>query len=135
MQTPPPGSTPSNYPRPHLTDDRQVLRDVATAQRQIIYCILGQIVYVVINRVGIAADLPSVVLLDLVLAVIVFVATIFSVARLAKALSLSQVLYVILMFVPCVSLLVLVSLSSKASAILSQAGIKVGLMGVNPNSI
>ena len=60
---------------------------------------------------------------------------VLSVFRLSKALKLSLVLYAILMFIPCVSLIVLLSLSGKATVLLRQAGIKVGLLGADPHSI
>lgn len=135
MQTPPPGSPPSNYPRPNLTDDRQVLREVAISQRQIMYCVLGQIAIGILNFVASAAKIPALAYVDMVLALGLLVYMIISVIRLAKALDLSQVLYAILMFVPCVSLIVLLMLSGKATARLTQAGIKVGLLGADPNSI
>jgi len=73
--------------------------------------------------------------LDMFLALGLVVFMIISVIKLARALSLSPVLYAILMIIPCVSLLVLLSLSGKATKLLTQAGIKVGLLGADPNSI
>jgi len=135
MQTPPVDSGQSNYPRPGLDYDRQVLREVAISQKQIMYCVLGQLEIGVLNGVANAGKMPMLSLIALPLAVGLLVFMIVSVVRLAKALNLSQVLYAILMFIPCVSLLVLLSLSGKATGVLRQAGIKVGLMGADPNSI
>ena len=58
-----------------------------------------------------------------------------SITRLAKALDLSPLLYGLLMIVPCVSFFTLLSLSGKATNQLKAAGIKVGLLGADPNSI
>ena len=135
MQTPPPTSPPSNYPRPGLSDDRQVLREVAVSQRQILFCVLGQIGIAILNGVAAAGKIPALSMVDMFLAVGLLIYMILSVIRLAKALGLSQVLYAILMFVPCVSLIVLLLLSGKATARLTQAGVKVGLLGADPNSI
>jgi hypothetical protein len=115
--------------------DRQVLREVAISQRQVMLCVLGQIVIGVLNGVASAAKIPALGFVDLFLLLGVFIFMIISVLRLAKALGLSQVLYVILMFIPCVSLIMLLILSQKATTHLQQAGIKVGLLGANPDSI
>jgi hypothetical protein len=99
------------------------------------YCVLGQVGVGVLNGVAVAGQIPALSMVDLVLGLGLLVFMIMSVVKLAKALGLSEVLYAILMFVPCVSLIVLLSLSGKATAQLKQAGIKVGLMGADPNSI
>jgi len=135
MQTPPPGSSPSNYPRPGINVDRQALREVAVAQRQVMYCVLGQIGIGVLNVTIGAAKMPALGIVVLLLALGLLVYMIVSVLKLAKALDLSQALYAVLMIIPCVSLLVLLSLSGKATERLKQAGIKVGLLGADPNSI
>jgi hypothetical protein len=99
------------------------------------YCILGQIGVVVLNGVSVSGHIPVLAIVDLFVALGVLCLMVISVLRLAKALGMSQVLYAILMFVPCVSLIVLLMLNGKATAQLKQAGIKVGLMGADPNSI
>ena len=132
---PPPSQYPSNYPRPDLSNDRQILREIATSQRQVIYCVLAQIVLVVLNMVLRSAPNIIVAIVFLVLGVALLVYTISSVARLAKSLGESAVLYIILMFIPCVSLIMLLMLSGKANTRLSAAGVKVGMLGADPNSI
>ena len=68
------------------------------------------------------------------LVVVVFV--LIAVYKLAVALNLSApVLYVIGGFLPCVSLIVLLYLITSANKVLQAAGIKVGLLGADPNSI
>ena len=98
-------------------------------------CILGQVGVAVLNGIATAGKIPALSIVDLVLGLGVLVFMIISVTRLAKALGLSPVLYAILMFIPCVSLLVLLSINGKATANLKQAGIKVGLLGADINSI
>ncbi|HWD37821.1 MAG TPA: hypothetical protein VG944_03170 [Fimbriimonas sp.] len=132
MQTPPP---PTNYPRSNPLDDRSVLKEVAVAQRQVMYCVLGQVCVGILNGVATATSLTALALFDGVLALALLVFMIISVVKLVNALGLSAVLWVILMFVPCVSLIALLMLSQKATTRLQQAGIKVGLMGADPNSI
>jgi hypothetical protein len=45
------------------------------------------------------------------------------------------VLCVLLIIVPCISLITLLIVNGKATGFLQQHGIKVGFMGVNPNTI
>jgi len=99
------------------------------------YCVLGQFGIVIGNLIASNAHLPALFYFDMVLAVGLLVFMIMSVIGLSKALGLSPVVYVILMFIPCVSLIMLISLSGKATTILKQAGIKVGFLGADPNSI
>jgi len=99
------------------------------------YCVLGYLGLIVLNFIVAATHIGALSFLELLLWLALLIFMILSVVRLAKALSQSQVLYAILMFIPCVGLLVLLSLSGKATKQLQQAGIKVGLMGADPNSI
>jgi hypothetical protein len=131
---PPPDSVESNYPRPGA-DDRQMLRDIAAAQRQVIICVLCQIGIVILDGVGAAIQMMAIILVGDVLALALLVFMVISIVKLSKALAQPAVLYAILMFVPCISLIVLLVLSGKASARLQQAGVKVGLMGADPNAI
>jgi hypothetical protein len=135
MQTPPPDPSLSNYPRPNLAGDRQVLKEVAIAQRHVMLCVLGQLGIFCLNLIAGSQHIAALSIVDMFLALGLLVFMIMSVIRLAKGLLLSPVIYVILMFIPCVSLLMLLSLSGKATKQLQQAGIKVGLLGADPNSI
>jgi hypothetical protein len=135
MQTPPPDPSLSNYPRPDLDAAKLDLREIAISQRQIMLCILGQLGVGVLVGVGGAMKIPALALLGDLIAIGVLVFMIMAVTRLAKAMGLSAVLYAILMFIPCFSLLVLLSLSGKATKLLTQAGIKVGFLGADPTSI
>jgi hypothetical protein len=135
MQTPPPDSMPSNYPRPNLATDKQVLREVAAAQRLVVYCVLGQIAFVVVRILALEVQMLAlwVVLVVGGLGLIAF--QVISVVRLAKPLKEPTILYGILMFIPYLSFIMLVVISGKATKLLKEAGIKVGLMGADPNSI
>ncbi len=133
MQTPPDGTVA--YPRQNPNDDRLVLKEVAVTQKHILYCVLGQFGVGILNAIAGAAQLTALAFLDIALALGLLVFMIISVIKLTKALNLSAVIYAILMFVPCVSLIVLLILNGKATERLKQAGIKVGLLGADPNSI
>jgi hypothetical protein len=115
-------------------DDRQVLRDVAAGQRQIVFCILGQFGIGILEGVVVAGH-PTLFIINLFLGLAVLVFMIISVLKLAGALGQSQIMYVILMFIPCISLIMLLVLNRQATKRLQQAGIKVGLLGADPNAI
>jgi len=61
-----------------------------------------------------------------------------SLYRLAKFLELSLVWYILFLvgqFIPLLGLLVLLTVSDKASKVLKLHGLKVGLMGTDPQSV
>jgi len=65
------------------------------------------------------------------------VLAIVGVVRLSSGLGYgiaARILIIISMFIPLVSLLVLLMLSSKATAVLRSAGYKVGLLGAAPKA-
>jgi hypothetical protein len=118
-----------------LVDDKQLLRDVAAGQRNVVFCVLGQIGYVAIEILGAVLKMMPIVLVGYVLALGLLVFMLVSVYKLATALGMMAILYVVLMFIPCVSILALLSISGKATKRLQGAGLKVGLLGVDPKSI
>ena len=72
--------------------------------------------------------------LPLVLAIVVF--EIYSLYTLGTALRLPLVwLMCVGMFIPCVSLIILVLVSARASKLLKAAGVRIGLMGGNADDI
>ncbi len=132
----------SPYRAPADVDDtpklgREHLRDVATGQRNVILCLLANIALTLGSRAtaaavggGAGAALVAIVALGVV------VAMIFCVYRLTSALKMgAPAAYAVAMIIPCVSLIVLLILSQKATGYLQKNGIKVGLLGANPNSI
>jgi hypothetical protein len=135
METPPPGPMQSNYPRQNAADDPVVLREVALSQKQVLYCVLAQLGLGIFNGVARAGHIPGLGIVVGLLALALLVYMVVSVVRLCKSLGLSPVIYAILMFIPCVSLVFLVILSQKATSRLQKAGLKVGLMGADPNAI
>ncbi len=99
------------------------------------YCILGQLAFGCLRVAAVVGQIAALSILSSLLALAVLIFMIVSVIRLAKSLQQSTVLYAILMFVPCVSLIALLVISGKATTQLQQAGVKVGLLGADPNSI
>ena len=124
---------PSNYPRTQYDPDRDNLRSVAQAQTNIIYCVLGQIDVFVIDGVGVgvATAMPVFSLAGLAITLGLLVLNLICISKLATALGESSLLYIILMFIPCISLIALLVISQKATTRLQQ----VGLLGANPDAI
>jgi hypothetical protein len=135
METPDPGSVESNYPRASVADNRQQLKEIAIGQRSVMYCMLGQLGAGAFYVFGNAQNLIPLAIAALLLSLVLLVVTAIFVWKLANALGLSPILYVVLIFVPCLSLMVLVVVIGKASERLKAAGVKVGLMGADPNKI
>ena len=98
-------------------------------------CVLGQIGAMILNAIAASGQIAALSVVVLVMLIPLLIFMIISVLRLAKAMGFSQILFVILMFIPCVSLIALLLLSDKATKQLRQAGIKVGFLGADPNSI
>jgi hypothetical protein len=71
------------------------------------------------------------------LAIAIYALTVFTAFRLANELDgmASGILYAILGLIPCVQLIVLLILSSKATSLVQGQGFKVGLMGANLREI
>jgi hypothetical protein len=79
--------------------------------------------------------IPALGLAVLVLTRGVFVYTVISVVKLAKALGFMQAMCAILMFISCVSLITLLVLNGKATVHLREAGVRVGLLEADLNTI
>jgi hypothetical protein len=113
--------------------NREDLRSVAKCQKGILVCILIQL----ISLVGQFAIPPEVrPILGLCILVVGFVGTVFIFLLATKVYSTAVgVLLGVLTFIPCVGLIVLLVVNGKATGILQQNGIKVGLMGANLSQI
>lgn len=119
--------------------NRQQLRELARAQRNVLLALLANIVFT-IAYFAVIARLGGSILISLLVFVVAIAITVYSVMtmyRLASRLYSNGVaiLFCVLLFAPCASLLALALVVSKASNVLNSHGIKVGLLGVNPNSI
>jgi len=80
---------------------------------------------------------PPVMIVIFLCAMVIVVFTILSVFLLAKEVTNIgiAILCAILMFIPCISLLILLVINQRATSYLQGHGIKVGFMGVNPDTI
>jgi GYF domain 2 len=103
------------------------LRHIAKSQNMLMWAVLAGFVAFFIAHIPLLG-------LPLVLAIVAF--QIYALYTLGTALRLPLVwLMCVGMFVPCVSLIILVVVSAKASTILKAAGVRVGIMGGNADDI
>ena len=116
-----------------LSGTRDDLLSVAKNQKGILVCILIQLV----AMVGQFALPPGVRLfLGLAVLIIGLVGAIFVFMLAIKVYGTAVgILLGFLSFIPCIGLIVLLIVNGKATGILKQNGIKVGLMGANISAI
>lgn len=116
--------------------DREKMRRVAKYQQWVLYALLANIVINIMVMSTRGAD-PAVAVSLGVLALVIVVITMFAVFRLTNELYnvVAAVCCAVLMIVPCISLLTLLIVNGKATTFLQQRGVKVGLMGANPDLI
>ncbi len=120
-------------------NDRDRLRRIALAQRQVNIAVLLYLslipVNLVLGAVGQGANWASLVVL--VLGLIVLGLGAVSVYKLASIFrgKIVAVIYVLAMLLPLIGLLMLLSISRKATKELRAAGYKVGLLGVDASTI
>jgi hypothetical protein len=117
------------------------LKKVAQYQKGIIYCILANLALIVVNIVagqvleGGAEAMAGLAIIGIYLLV--------AVAQLACIVLLATQVYNIgvgiligiLSFVPCLNLILLLVVNQKATSVLQQNGIKVGLMGADMSQL
>ena len=114
------------------------IRMIATAQRRIILCILAQLVLYVALIAGQKALPPAVlVVLFLGMLAVDILAMVFVFMLTTKMYGTGLgVLLGILTLAPCVGLITLLVVNGKATSILRQNGLKVGLLGAKvPDSM
>lgn len=112
---------------------REDLRSVAKYQKGILVCILTQII-LIICQFAIPPDFRPIIG---VLSLVVGLAATVSVFLLATKVYSTGVgvLLGILTLIPCIGLIVLLVVNGKATGILRQNGIHVGLLGANLSQI
>ncbi len=132
-QTPPPlpDSAGKNPPTAHD------LRQVASQQRAILLCVLGEIILFVPHYFAHQEGMDllagwlaiGVIAVNIVGAVFVFMLAIrlFGTA--------AGIVLGILAIIPCIGLIILLVVSQRATSVLRSRGIRVGLLGANPSSI
>ena len=119
-------------------EDRQKLRRVAKYQQWVLYALLANIVInVLIMANAIAGRSAILATIGTLVGLIVAVAGMVAIYLLAAEIYNVGigVLCAVLTLLPCISLITLLIVNSKATTYLQQRGIKVGLMGANPDMI
>ncbi len=117
--------------------DREYLRRVARRQQWVLYALLAQIIVYMAMFAAQGADAPAAaaVLSLLFLGIAIFsMVAVFLLARELLHIVIA-VICTVLMLVPCISLLTLVIVNGRATRLLQKHGVKVGLMGANPDLI
>jgi len=110
------------------------LRAVARWQRTLLWFVLGLLLLNGLSVAPIAAP-AWVAGAWLIASIVVQVSAIVCVLQLQVGLRIgvgARILTGVLMFAPCINLLVLLSVNARATHALKKAGLKVGLLGVNP---
>jgi hypothetical protein len=116
-----------------LSGTREDLRSVATYQKGIIVCILIYLI-AVITQFVLPAELR--LFLGLALLALGITATVFVFLLSIKVYSVGLgILFAFLTMVPCIGLVMLLVINAKATGILRQNGIKVGLLGASTSDI
>ncbi len=110
------------------------LRKVATYQRGVLFCILIQILGTIVNIAIVPAELRVIVAMGLLVVALAGTVFVFLLAMHVYSTALGMVIGV-LSLVPCLGLLVLLIVNTKATTVLRQNGVKVGLMGADPASV
>ncbi len=100
----------------------QTIRDVAKYQRMLLMIILASVASNALARTS-----PGILAWVILLGVGLF--SLWAVYRLCRALELSAVLWVILMFIPLLNLLGMLYINQKATGFLKEQGLSVGLLG------
>ena len=112
---------------------REDLKNVALYQKGILVCILVYLI-AVFGQFLVPAEIRFLVGLGVLF--VGLVGTVFVVLLAMKVYSpVVGVLLGILALVPCIGLIVLLAVNGKATGILKQNGIKVGLLGANLSQI
>jgi len=132
----PPDSSQPN-PLNYAQAPRNDLRIIAVRQRAIMYCILANIALYVVVFAASAGNLPLVAGIAAlgVFAVAITAAVFIFMLSLAVYNLAAGIVLGILTLVPLLGLLVLLMINSKATKILRAHGVRVGLLGANPNLI
>lgn len=113
------------------------LRTVARRQRLLLWEILAALL-LNLGLLGLGGMPLWFNLLVGLFAVVVQIAVVVTVVSLLAALRVHivwRIVYILLLFAPCISLLMLLSANARATRALKNAGLKVGLMGVRDEEV
>ena len=112
-----------------LSGSREDLRSVAKFQKGILVCILFQLV-AIIGQLALPPEIRLLISIAVLVVGIVSSVFVFMLAIKVYGTALG-VLLGVLSLVPCIGLIVLLIVNGKATSVLKQNGIKVGLLGAN----
>ncbi|HUS36655.1 MAG TPA: DUF4339 domain-containing protein [Verrucomicrobiae bacterium] len=112
----------------------EMLYKIALHQRRVLMCFLALLTFN-IGQVALSAIIPMVAPLLMIGSLAAMIFGLFAVYRLAKALGYTAILYAIAMLIPCVNLLTLLVVISRATKVLKENGVKVGFLGVSKDTI
>ena len=116
-----------------LSGTREDLRSVARYQKGILVCILIYIVAVV-GQFVFPPEMRMIIAYGMMLVGLAGAVFVFLLAIKVYGIGMG-ILLGILSFVPCLGLIVLLIVNGKATGVLKQNGIKVGLLGADLSSI
>ena len=116
-----------------LSGSREDLRSVAKFQKGILVCILIYLI-AVIGQLALPPDIRPLIGIAVLIAGIVGAVFVFLLAIKVYGTGLG-ILLGVLSLVPCVGLIVLLIVNGKATGVLKQNGLKVGLLGANLSEI
>ena len=113
---------------------------MATAQRNVIRLYLALILasfFLSAGLIALGEGISGIVqVVDLATRLVLFVMVALEGGRLARAVEGANAMaYQILFWIPCLSIVALLILSSRTNRIMKENGIKVGFLGVNPANI
>lgn len=130
-----PYEAPASWEPSSGSTDREHLRKVARAQKQVLLAVLAYLAVIGVNIF--LQSIPELRMALTIAAVCVFLFGAVSVYRMAALFRGKgvAVIYVLGMLVPCLGMLLLLSISQKATTLLQENGIKVGLLGADVNAI
>ena len=116
-----------------LSGTREDLKSVARYQKGVIVCIL---IYLLAVFGQFALPPEATIILGIGVLLVGLTGAVFAFLLAIKTHGMGQgILLGILCLVPCVGLLVLLVINSKATSVLKQNGIKVGLLGADLKSL
>jgi len=115
--------------REGVTGPDKSLYAIALNQRKLLVCFS---ILIICNLAQVAlASVPPTGLIFTLGGLVTMIFSIIYIYRLARALQMSAILYAIAMIVPCIGLLVLLIVVSRATSTLRAGGVKVGFFGVS----
>ncbi len=116
-----------------LSGSREDLLSVAKFQKGILVCILFQL-GAIIGQLALPPEIRLLISIAVLVVGIVSSVFVFMLAIKVYGTALG-VLLGVLSLVPCIGLIVLLIVNGKATSVLKQNGIKVGLLGANLSAI